>query len=196
MSVSVIRGPRPECCSLLVVQKYFSRSCRARATIACCVRLPRASTAKNRPWKCPGISFHKVCGDPVHWTSLSDILGYKMLGTCFFKFVVWGWRPILSSLLPYLGFSLGWMISQCIIICDGWDGRWMPGANEVFGCPRKYLNFSNSSPNIFDDFFLFSHSPIFLCPQGGCPGPSHRSHPLCMPMSMWPFIRNQRQSLC
>src|SRR6218665_1260335 len=36
MSLSVICGSRPECCGLLVERKYFSSSCRALATFACC----------------------------------------------------------------------------------------------------------------------------------------------------------------
>src|SRR6218665_2801136 len=98
-------------------------------------------------------------------------------------------------------------------------GCWMPEANEVLGCPRKYFLFTpqtfrrpflsvfkfqdNSLPGCLlpsdsraascpgNDIFLFIFA-IYLhflhktgpldAPQGGCPGPSHRPHPLCTPL--------------
>src|SRR6218665_1166399 len=44
----------------------------------------------------------------------------------------------------------------------------MPGANEVFGCPRKYFllvvhqHFSNSFPKIYDDLFLVIYQNFSL----------------------------------
>ena len=54
---------------------------------------------------------------------------------------------------------------------------WMPPTSAA-SCPDN---------DIF--YFFFGHIPTFFkenwslwCPQGGCPGPSHRPHPLCTPL--------------
>src|SRR6218665_2232241 len=38
--------------------------------------------------------------------------------------------------------------------------------------------------------FLHKTGPLDA-PQGGCPGPSHRPHPLCTSLLQFPFLQNQ-----
>src|SRR6218665_4087168 len=65
--------------------------------------------------------------------------------------------------------------------------------NSLLGCPPPVLHHAPVT-TFFTSFWSFTY--IFKenwplgCPQGGCPGPSHRPHPLCTPLVICDFRLN------
>src|SRR6218665_3874794 len=59
--------------------------------------------------------------------------------------------------------------------------------NSLLGCPpvlhhAQVMTFFSSSVVVYLHFF--TKTDPLDAPQGGCPGPSHRPHPLCRPLNL------------